>query len=120
MITISGELCDFNKYNNACRYNRFAGAKIKKEETERVAWECKRQKIEPITSSVFIEFYWYSKNERKDLDNICFAKKFILDGLVMGGIIKNDSRKFVIGFIDLFFIDKQNPRVEIKLNSDTY
>lgn len=114
MITIKGELTDLNQYIKALNNNRYAGSKIKKEETERVYWECKQQKTKPINSfPVLITYNWYSKNKRKDIDNVAFSKKFINDGLVMAGVLPDDSRKFISGFKDNFFIDKEYPRVEI-------
>jgi len=113
-LIIQGELCDLNKYIKALNSNRFAGSKIKKEETERVYWECKSQKIKPITKfPIKIHYNWYSPNARKDTDNVAFSKKFISDGLVMAGILTDDSRKYVNGFSDDFYIDKDNPRTEI-------
>ncbi len=117
IIIIQGELTDLNTYMKSERGNRFAGAKIKKEETERVAWEVKSQHLEPITEyPIKIHYRWYSKDQRKDLDNIAFAKKFVNDGLVMSGILKNDSQRFITGFTDEFYVDKDNPRVEIVIN----
>lgn len=50
------------------------------------------------------------------MDNIAFAHKFILDGLVDAGVLKGDSRKFVIGLEDDFSeIDPDNPRVEVTI-----
>ena len=117
MITIKGELTDLNQYIKALNNHRFVGSKIKKEETERVYWECKEQKIKPITEfPVKIHYRWYSPNARKDIDNVAFSKKFINDGMVMAGILPDDSRKYVSGFSDDFFIDKENPRVEVIIN----
>ena len=95
-------------------YNRFAGGAVKKSETEYVAWSCKKQPLEKITCfPVYISFHWYCKNEKKDLDNVAFSKKFVLDGMVMAGVLPNDSRKYVAGFRDNFHLDKDFPRVEI-------
>lgn len=112
-LTIKGELCDLNTFLRALSNNRFGGGKIKKEETERVYYECRGKKV--YEYPIHIEFNWYSKNERKDIDNVAFSKKFILDGMVMAKVIENDSRKFVRSFTDKFFIDKKNPRVEIEI-----
>ena len=97
-----------NTYINAERGNKYVAAKIKKEETEKVAWECKAQKLKPVKGEVWLSFYWYVKNKRRDADNIAFSKKFIIDGLVKGGIIKNDNLKVVVGFNDEFIMDTIN------------
>src|SRR5574343_457580 len=113
-IVVSGELTDLNAFIKKINYNRFAGASVKKSETERVYWDCKKEPLAKIEKyPVMITFNWYSRDCRKDIDNVAFAKKFILDGLVMAGVLENDSRKFVAGFQDFFFIDKENPRCEI-------
>lgn len=113
-MTIKGELTDLNAYVNACRRNRFVGAKIKKDETERVYWECKEQKIKPATKfPVRITFNWYLKNKRVDPDNAVFGKKFLLDGFVMAGVLPDDSQKYIKGFSEDWFIDKEFPRTEI-------
>lgn len=113
-ITIKGELRDLNTFLKQVNNNRFAGAKVKKEDTEKVYYACKEKYIEPVKDyPIHITFKWYSKDNRKDLDNVAFAKKSALDGLVLAKIIENDSRKFIKGFTDEFYIDKENPRLEI-------
>lgn len=112
-LIIPGELTNLNDYIKAERGNRFAGSKIKKEETERVHWECKIQKLSLIEGSRFFVFVWYVKNKKVDPDNIVFGKKFILDGLYNAGIIYNDSQEYVKGFVDIVKIDALKPRVEL-------
>lgn len=113
MLTIKGELTDLNTYIRIERGNKFAGANIKKKETERIWVECKQQRIELQRKGIFIVFQWYSKDQRKDKDNVSFAKKFILDGMVTAGVLKSDKWDFISGFLDLFFVDKENPRIEV-------
>jgi Holliday junction resolvase RusA-like endonuclease len=112
-LTIQGELTDLNTYVNKERANRFAAAAIKEKETNRVYWECKSQKLGKVIPPVVLEFKWFTKDLRKDADNIAFGKKFILDGLVKAGVLLDDKRDMVTGFIDSFFVDKENPRVEV-------
>lgn len=109
----NGEFTDLNTYIRAERSNRFMAAKIKKTETERAAWEVIQP--EKVVGKAVINFDWYTKDERKDPDNISFAKKFLLDGMVMAGLLENDTRKCINGFIDCFFVDKDNPRVEVTI-----
>lgn len=116
IFSIKGELTDLNSYVKALNSNRFSGNNIKREETERVYVEAISQKLRPVQQyPVLIDFIWYSKDKRKDIDNIAFAKKFILDGLVMAGVLQNDSRKHVSSFSDTFYIDKENPRTEVRI-----
>jgi Holliday junction resolvase RusA-like endonuclease len=113
-LTIPGELVDLNTYINAERSNRYAGAKIKQEMTDYITLLAKRLKAE-IRMPVRITYRWYCKNKRKDKSNIAFAKKFIEDGLVNAGVLKNDGWNDIEGFNDRFYIDKANPRVEVEI-----
>ena len=58
---------------------------------------------------------WASRTAKKDIDNVCAARKFILDALVSMGILPNDTRKWVRGFTDEFIIDRKNPRTEVEI-----
>jgi len=115
-LTIKGELTDLNTYIKALNGNRWSGNSIKQSETERVAYEARIARLQPVAKyPVRIAYKWYCKDQRKDTDNVAFAKKFVNDGLVIAGVLENDSRKFVCGFSDEFFIDKSYPRVEIEI-----
>lgn len=112
-IVIRGSLTDLNTYINAERRNRFLGAKIKKQNTEEVMWQTKG--IQPIKEyPIEVHIDWYVKDQRKDPDNICFSKKFILDGLVENGILVNDGQKQIAKFVDHIFNSKEE-RIEISL-----
>lgn len=91
MILYLPPLTSLNKYINAERTNRFMAAKIKKQETELVAWECRRQKAPRLTKIKSLLFIWKTKDRRQDKDNISFSKKFVLDGMVLAGVIPNDT-----------------------------
>lgn len=114
-LTIEGELTDLNTYVRAERTNRFISATIKRQETERVAREAQAAKLPPVSRyPVRIGFTWYTRNLRKDVDNIAFGKKFILDGLVLAGVLAGDGRKHVAGFAgEEFLVDRERPRVEV-------
>lgn len=112
---IKGELPSLNEYIASINRNRYRGNKLKQDTEEAIIWQLLQQGIRKIEVPVVIKFLWVSKNEKKDMDNVCSAKKFCLDALVKAGILQNDSRRWVKGFIDDFSIDKENPRVEITL-----
>lgn len=113
-FTIEGELTDLNAYVQAERSHRLRASQIKREETERIAWEAQAAKLPPVSRyPVRIAFTWYSKDSRKDIDNVSFAKKFILDGLVEAGVLAGDGRKHVAGFVEEFLVDRKRPRVEV-------
>lgn len=117
-IIIPGELPDFNfiieesKKGNR-RYQPYN--KIKQEHTERVAWIIK-SKIKETLPKVDVEIEWICKDKRKDKDNVSGGGiKFILDGLVMAGVIANDGWKEIGNISHTFGLDKRNPRAIVKL-----
>ena len=70
--------------------------------------------LSPIRQPVFFKFLWLEKNRKRDLDNIAFAKKFILDALVRKGVLPTDNQSVVKGFTDNFDIsDKSGVLVKI-------
>lgn len=98
--TIFARLPGLNDYTRANRGNRYAGAKWKKETEELVSMFLVNPK--PAETPVVIRIQWQEKTARRDLDNIAFAKKFILDAMVKKGILPDDGPKYVIGFSDTF------------------
>lgn len=94
-VTIVGDLAKLNEHDGANRSNRFAGAALKKRMTELVAAQCGT--LRPITGPVIITFYWHYSS-RHDFDNIRFACKYVLDGMVHSGKLPNDNQKYVVGF----------------------
>ena len=116
-LTIPGELTDLNTYILAERSNRHIAAKIKKNSTEVCQWHLKGC-TSRLSGLYRIKFTWYTKDERKDPDNVAFGKKFILDAIVNEGILPNDGRKNIAGFTDDFKTDKDNPRVESVISEE--
>lgn len=116
MLVIDGKLPNLNDYVNECRGSKYSGASMKKE-SERIITAHIQQQLKGVAfpGAVRLSFRWYEPDRRRDLDNICFAKKFILDALVSNGIIKTDSWRGVVGFTDEFFIDKEHPRIEVEI-----
>lgn len=64
---------------------------------------------------VQLNITWYEPNDRKDIDNITFATKFIQDSLVRAGILEDDSRKYINQVNHSVFTDKENPRIEVEI-----
>lgn len=99
--TIKGQLADLNKHDEVNRSNKFAGAKLKKDMTNLVAWQLKGKL--KITKPCMISFHWFYSTAH-DFDNLRFACKYILDGMVKAGVLKNDNQKWVLGFNGDYFI----------------
>ena len=62
-----------------------------------------------------LKIAWYEPDNRRDVDNITFAVKFILDELVSAGIIKDDSRKYVSAIENVVLTDRNDPRIEVEI-----
>lgn len=105
-IVIPMRLPSLNDYINECRRNKFAGAKMKKEVENDIGWFI--NKLPQYTKPIIIHFRWVEENKKRDLDNVCFAKKFILDSMVKAGKLKDDNRNFVEGFTDTFEYAKES------------
>lgn len=113
-VTIPMRLPSCNEYINACRCNRYMAANLKRKTQADICWYLK--KLPTFEKPVRINFVWISEpKDRRDLDGICFAKKFILDALQECGKLKNDNRKYVVGFTDEFLYGKSyEVRLEIE------
>lgn len=89
-----------NDYIRACRSNPHVGAKMKARTEESISLYLFR--LPKFNKPLKIGFHWVESSKRRDLDNICFAKKFILDAMVKCGKLKDDNRKCVTAFTDTF------------------
>ncbi|MFB2833518.1 hypothetical protein [Floridanema evergladense] len=101
-----------NEIIGTARSNIYASAKEKRAWTNRIAVECFGRK--PFPDRVWVEFIWKIKNFRRDPDNISAAAKFVMDGLVEGGIIRDDSLKFIMSPV-LHWYEKGEDLVEIHI-----
>jgi len=104
-IEIPYKFPSFNEYVNECRKNRFAGAKMKRRVQDDIGYFINR--LPEFKDPVGIHFHWIEENKRRDLDNVCYAKKFILDSLVELHKLKDDNRRYVQEFSDTFGYGKQ-------------
>lgn len=117
LLIIPGTLHSLNEYITAERTNRYKGAKMKASDENYVIVAIKQNlKDIKIENPVFMEYAWFEKNQRRDRDNVSsYGRKIIQDSLVKSGVLKDDGWKEVIGFSDNFYLDKNNPRIEIKI-----
>lgn len=99
-VEIQAKLPSCNNYINANRNNRYLGANMKRKTEELIYYYIKDLPV--FDKPIKINFIWVEENKRRDLDNICFAKKFILDALVKAGKLKDDNRNNVYAFTDTF------------------
>lgn len=94
------KLPSLNDYVRVCRANAFQASKYKKDLEALIGYHIRL--MPRFESPVTIHFHWVEGNKRRDLDNIAFAKKFILDAMVKCGKLKDDNRKCVTAFTDTF------------------
>ena len=117
LLTIPGKLPGLNDYIDAERTNRHKGAKMKAENGNIVAVAIRKcLRGVRIDKPVFMEYLWVEPSRRRDKDNISsFGRKVIQDALVDTGVLKDDGWKYVVGFSDSFEVDKENPRIEVRI-----
>lgn len=104
-VEIPMKLPGLNDYVRACRTNAYIGSKMKKDVERWLLFYL--QDLPQFDDPVRISFLWVEENRRRDLDNIAFAKKFILDALVKAGKLKDDNRRHVTAFDDSFAYAKE-------------
>jgi Holliday junction resolvase RusA-like endonuclease len=102
---IDMKLPSLNDYTRWCRGNKFLAAKKKAEIEQEIG--LRLAKMPKWTNPIKIHFCWIEGSKRRDLDNVCFAKKFILDAMVKYGKLKDDNRKCVTAFTDSFEYGKE-------------
>ena len=105
LVEIDMKLPSLNEYINVCRANKFQASKFKKDiENDIGVFIARLPKYE---KPIKIHFHWIEGSKRRDLDNVAFAKKFILDAMVKFGKLKDDNRKYVTEFSDTFSYGKE-------------
>ena len=107
-IEIPMKLPSLNEYIDACKIQKGKwnkGNQMKQDyQNDMIPFLSKMPKY---NNPIKVHFLWIEENKRRDLDNVCFAKKFILDAMVKAGKLKDDNRKFVQGFTDDFEYGKK-------------
>lgn len=116
---INTKLPSLNDYTKACRGNKYAGNKYKKDIEELIGFAIKEAKrkgtLHPTEKPIFFTAEWHESTKRRDPDNIVFAKKFIFDALQDYGIIPNDNQTYVKGFHEVIKHDSRDfVKIELK------
>lgn len=115
LLVIPTRLNNLNDYITADWTNRYKGAamKARNEALVKVAIKQQMRSIR-IERPVYMEYTWYERNKRRDLDNISsFGRKVIQDALVQTRVLVNDGWNEIVGFSDQFYVDAANPRIEV-------
>ncbi len=111
-VIIPIRLPGMNEIIAAAKSHHMAYAVMKRKNTDDIVWLIKRL---PRYDTVDITIAWYEPNMRRDIDNISAGQKFMLDALVKAGVIEDDSQKYVKSIKHQFYVDKDNPRIELTL-----
>lgn len=99
-IKIGMRLPSLNEYIDVCRSDKYKAARFKRQIEEGIALFL--IPLPRIQKPVRIHFHWIEKNKKRDLDNVAFAKKFVLDAMVKRGKLQDDNRRYVTAFYDTF------------------
>lgn len=125
-FTVEGQLPSLNEYIKAERSTRYAASTMKHQYQNQIVVCMRRARLKPMKTPIILRYRFYERTVRRDKDNIAsIAHKFIQDALVVGGIIPDDGWKHIgfpnggIAYIDEFYIDRKDPRIEIDLEEIT-
>lgn len=115
---VPGPMPNFNDMIDAAKGAGGVGkhyAKMKEIWTTHVWAHAKQARIRPYSQPVRIDFLWCEADQRRDKDNVVAARKFVLDGLVMAGVLKDDGWDYVVGWTDDFVVTK-TPGVKLVIS----
>jgi Holliday junction resolvase RusA-like endonuclease len=114
-IIISGTLPSMNEIVAESKRHYGSYSKMKSHYTNHVAWTAKAAKLPSIEGLANFEITWFVRNRKKDKDNLMAGQKFIFDGLVSAGLLKNDGWAQIGTIVHRFEVDNKNPRVEVEI-----
>jgi Holliday junction resolvase RusA-like endonuclease len=104
-IWFEGAWPDLNSYIDAERSHRQQAAKIKRDYTEAARVIAQAANVGQAHTPCEVVCTWHVRDWRKDPDNLVFGIKAILDGLVLAGVLPNDSAKHIKGLVHDFVCD---------------
>lgn len=115
VFTIEGRFPSLGDYVAAERRGRLAGASMRRREAERARLAAAAAGVPAFSGRVTVRLLWVEPSRRRDPDEIAFAKKFVLDGMVAAGVIEGDGQSRVVGLQDTFAVDPARPRVVVEV-----
>jgi len=103
-LWIPGQLPGLNELIAAAKSGRGRGngyARLKAQWTEEIAIRARAAGLWKWPSGASFRFRWVEGSKRRDPDNFTGGgRKLILDGLVLAGVLPDDSWRYVDGFTD--------------------
>lgn len=116
-FVVYGRLPTINEYISECRKNPHLGAILKRDNTN-LCMLCMRDLYGLKFEKIIIHYRFFEKNRNRDKDNVfAFATKCIQDAMQEIGLIDNDGWRNIENFTHDFFIDKENPRIEVYIEN---
>lgn len=118
-VWIPGELTDLNAYIGKERASKFAAADAKRRDTETCAGHARGcRMLDSIGRPPYaVTCFWFRSTRKKDPDNIAFAIKFVLDGLILAGVLENDGWKQIHSIRHVFRHRRGADGVLVRLES---
>lgn len=110
-LRIEYDFIYLNEYIDRERTNRMIASSIKKKITNAVMEQALYANCNRPKRQVDMVFSWHVKG-KYDSDNIAFAKKFVLDGMVKAGVLENDNPKCVRHLKDYIYHDVKKPNLD--------
>ena len=114
-FTVLGTMPSLNEYLAETGHRPQIGGKMKREYKMLAASYIRRDlKRWKATKPIILHYVIYEPNMKRDHDNVfCFLSKCIQDALQECKVIENDGWKQILNFTHDFYVDKQNPRIEV-------
>lgn len=115
-VSIRGKFPSMNDFIAASR-SPYGGNNMKRQSQKIIKEHLKAQiGSEYINRPIKLHYHFYEPNKKRDKDNISgYFHKVFQDSLVELGIIKDDKWDYIIGYRDDFDIDRNCPRIEIRI-----
>ena len=116
-IILQGRFPSLNEYLAMTGRHPKRGGSFKKKDMEVMEWEIRTQmpRVELKTPVRFV-YRFYEANKKRDKSNVAaYALKCFEDALQAVGALKNDNWAGVDSWITEFYVDRDNPRVEIDI-----
>ena len=115
-FTIEGTMPSLNEYLAEMGRNPRAGGRLKREYVNMIIQYLRLSEYRhyQATKPVVIHYVFYEPNMKRDHDNVAScASKFIQDALRDMEVIADDGWKQVLNYTHDFYLDRNNPRIEV-------
>lgn len=115
-FTIEGTLPSLNEYLSEVGRNPRLGNSLKRDYVRSIILYLRLSEYRHYQAEnpVIIHYVFYEPNMKRDHDNVAScASKFIQDALRDIEVIKDDSWKYVLNFTHDFYLDRENPRIDV-------